>query len=102
MARDRRLTIVVKAAVVGSANTWAAQVDTGGQGDRTFTVALSPTGLPPATHYWCGWQMDPTDDSGMRTRLAAAVAAGNAFVYDGLTVDPQTVLAGLGLQRVVG
>ena len=48
-----RLFLLIRAAQQASFNTWfAANIDTLG-GDRTFTASLSPTGIAPATHYFC-------------------------------------------------
>lgn len=95
---SRRLTIVVVAAAAAAARVRAAEVDA--DTSNLFTAGLSPTGLPPATHYWCGWQAGAVGPA-LRTKLQALVDAGSAFVYDGEAVDPDAVLAALGLMRVV-
>lgn len=95
----RRLIIVVDADTAAVANARAAELDVAG-GAQTFTVGLSPSGNPPATAYWCSWQMTPGWDSGIRTRLQNAINANKARVYDGLTTTPEQVLAALGLRRL--
>ena len=50
---DARLLMLIPAARQGAITTWwDANIDPG-QGARTWGVALSATGSPPATHYWC-------------------------------------------------
>lgn len=100
MPHDRRLTIVVTAAIAAVANARAKEVDTVG-GERTFTEGLSLTGLPPATHYWCSWQMDDDWDARIKQKLQNAVDNGNAFVFNGNIRTPEWVLQQLGL-KVVG
>ena len=47
-----------------AANTQALSVDTVG-GAQTFRVPLSPTGLAPATHYWCDWALQPSEHTAL-------------------------------------
>ena len=48
----RRLFVVIPNASKASFNTWwANNIDTGGAGDKTFSIPLSATGNLPAT-YW--------------------------------------------------
>jgi len=98
-AYTRRLIIVVTASAAGAANARAKEVDPEG-GERAFTAGLSPTGEEPATHYWCSWALRESDDGAMRTKLAAAVAAGLARVFNGNARTPESVLAELGLAMV--
>jgi hypothetical protein len=96
---NRRLIIVVKAAAAAAANARAKELDSEG-GERTFTVGLSTTGLPPVTHYWCSWQMDDDWDARIKENLQNAVDNGNAWVFNGNIRTPEWVLQQLGLKRV--
>jgi len=52
----RRVFFIIRQSQRASFNTWwAANIDTGGAGDQTFSVPLSATGNLPATHWGaCG------------------------------------------------
>lgn len=95
-----RTLMVVTAADQDEANLHAAEL--GRPADLgTFTVGLSPTGEPPATHYVCASALTPAE----RERVEAL----RAVFPDAVLVDydldtepgrPDAVLAGLGLRRV--
>lgn len=93
-----RLLILIEAGVQNVANLQAAKVDTDGGGEQTFTVGLSPTGQPPATHYWCSWQMTPGERASFINFMEALVNSGRAWIYDGEVVTPAEILAEHGLQ----
>ncbi len=99
MASDRRLILVVEAAVAATANTRSKEVDTVG-GDKTFTVGLSASGSGPVTHYWCNWQMTLNEQTALLAKLQPTIDAGRARVFDAKSNEPEDVLATLGLKRV--
>lgn len=97
-----RLIIVIPAEFVSAANTAAAQLDSGGAGELTFTVPLYAAGQPqtvPAA-YWCSAEMSAD-------RAAQVTALGTQFT--GCVVEewnqsthparPAALLAELGLER---
>lgn len=57
----RRILFIVGNSRKATFNAWwAANIDTEGAGDQTFTVPLSATGLAPATHWAaCGAFTEP-------------------------------------------
>src|SRR5258705_219116 len=93
----QRLIIIVTAAAAAAANAKAAEIDPEG-GAQAFSVGLSVTGALPASHFWCSWQLTPGQEQGLRDRLAAAVAAGDARIYDGTALTPTAALADAALQ----
>jgi hypothetical protein len=99
-AFTRRAIIVIPAARLGQANNLAAQVDTGGHGDKTFRgLGLSATGVAPATHYWCSWQLTQAD----WTSLSAKFPDGSLGIryFDADLFNSEQVLTTLGLQRIL-
>lgn len=102
-AYTHRAIIVVTAGDRDQANADALAYDPDG-GDETFRVGLSATGNAPATHYWAStacrepvWQAFVSAEA-----LQAAKGAGRTrWLFDGLTVTPDTVLTTLGLQRLM-
>ncbi len=67
----KRFVIVVTKGQQIAANAKAKLVDTGqGIDDATWTVGLSPSGNPPATHLWCNWQMKPDEGDELQILLA--------------------------------
>lgn len=92
----KRNIIVVNAADAAAANTQATLVDILG-GANTFTVPLSATGSPPATHYWCNWAMTVAEDADIRARLQPLVNTNRVRIFDALTTTPEQVLVTLGL-----
>lgn len=116
----RRFIIVVRADLVAQANIAAnhASWDPDGAGDKTFTVALSASGIVPAQAYWCDASLTSGMAGAVKTRLMARGAtdaettliplgqtpASNRFaVFDadaGWT--PTLVLIACGLQRIGG
>lgn len=96
----QRAIIVVTAQVQNAANARAKEVDTVG-GERTFTMGLSATGTAPATHYWCGWWMQPAEYAGLSAKLNSMPQAGSrVWIYDGNTTSEEVVLTTMGLQRI--
>lgn len=96
---DQRMILVCAASVQGVANAQAKKVDTHG-GEFTFTVALSPSGLPPATHYWCNWQMTSEERTALEGYLAGLKNQGLGWAYDAVEYTPEQVLDERGLQRL--
>ena len=96
----QRAIIVVIAAAQSAANARAKQVDAVG-GERTFVNGLSPTGTAPATHYWCGWWMQPAEYASLSAKLNSMPQAGSrVWIYDGNTTSEEVVLTTMGLQRI--
>ena len=83
---------VVPAADKDGANAYTVS-DMGAEGD-TFTVGLSPTGLEPATHYWCDWLvLDP-----YTANIPALEIGYNVLTYAASVYTPQQVLDENGLK----
>jgi hypothetical protein len=99
MIKNRRLIIVIKAAIRAQANARAAELDREG-GENTFNVPLSISGNLPATHYWCSWQLDDDWDRQLKEKLQQVVTNGNAWVFNGNNRTPDSILTELGLQRI--
>lgn len=97
----KRLIIVVTEALASDANARAKEVDTVG-GEHTFSVGLSLTGRPPATHRWCNWALTTREHDRLLARLKTSIDAGLTRVFDGLTTTPDDVLRAVGLKRVDG
>lgn len=116
MAWSERLIIVIPAARQAVANGAAKHVEwDAAAGENTFTVGLSPTGLAPATHYWCNAALTPTLLVGVGNRLRASGAtvaeatplarsatpqAARLCVFDAADWGAEDVLSALGLKRV--
>lgn len=102
----RRALLVVRADLATQANARAAEVDTGGAGDKTFTVGLVPIGSAPGTApvaYWASWQMRPAQYTAIKNRLESLPnAASKVRVYDADQWTPEAVLADLGFERAQG
>jgi hypothetical protein len=99
----RRATIVILASDQHQANLDACQFDTGGEGDETFTVGLSPTGAEPATHYWASTVCTEQHWQAFKAQEAQQISLGPArtrWLFDGLTTTPDEVLATMGLKRL--
>lgn len=115
-----RYIIVVSAAQVAAAHRAVSkpEMDSGGKGDQTFTVPLSPDGKLPASHYWASWNMLPHQVKAFPSRLKEQGAKDSdvAVIPDKGTPastdyavfseadagwTPEKVLAALGLQRIV-
>lgn len=96
---NRRLLIVVTANIAANANSRAKEVDLIG-GEKTFNVGLSATGNLPATHYWCSWQLGDDWDARLKEKLKQAIDAGNAWVFNGNTRTPNSILTELGLKII--
>jgi hypothetical protein len=103
----RHLLIVVGAADAAAANARARLANP--EGGNWFDVPLSASGAAPATHYWCGVSLDDAEESGFRSLLASAIAAGRARVFvtrepgqseTAQRKDPEQALAALGLRRI--
>lgn len=97
-----RYLVIIPVAAQPQANALArSEFDSDG-GQKTFTVALSTTGKPPATHFWCSALFFRT---GPERLLAAKQIFPDAVVldYDGTTDPgfPQRTIATLGLKQVV-
>ncbi len=95
----RRAIVVVTADVATIANTQTKKLDTLG-GERTFTVGLSASGVAPATHYWCSWQLTPAQYTQLGTLLTTITGQAKAWLFDGATTTPEQVLTIMGLNRV--
>ncbi|MGZ4962535.1 MAG: hypothetical protein ACXWIU_06970 [Limisphaerales bacterium] len=97
-----RYLVILPAADQTQANALAkSEFDSDG-GEKTFTVALSATGKPPATHYWCSALFFR---SGPERLLAAQALFPDAVIldYDG-SADagfPQRAIQNLGLKQIV-
>lgn len=81
------------------ANIETKKVDIDG-GERTFTVRLSASGLPPATHFWCSWQMTDEIDVDLRRVLKTWIDSDEARVFNGNLRSREWVLSNIGLQRI--
>ena len=94
-----RLIIVQPSGASAMANVIAHSVDTIG-GLLTFRVPLSPTGLPPATHFWCDWAMQLGDRSSLVSQLGTITALLAPHIFDAAAFIPDQVLTTLGLARI--
>ncbi len=97
-----RYLVIIPAADQSQANALSkSEFDSDG-GEKTFSIGLSETGKPPATHYWCSALFFRT---GPERLLAAKAIFPDAVVvdYDGATDPgfPQRTIAELGLKQVV-
>ncbi len=97
-----RYLVIIPAADQSQANALSkSEFDSDG-GEKTFSIGLSATGKPPATHYWCSALFFRT---GPERLLAAKAIFPDAVVvdYDGATDPgfPQRTIAGLGLKQIV-
>jgi hypothetical protein len=92
-----RLIIVVTEAIANQANTHGRAEDPGGD---PFTVQLSPTGAPPATHRWCSWALRPGQVASLNARFGALADGARVRVFNGNQQTPEQVLAACGLQRL--
>jgi len=68
----KRVIVIVPKGQAIAANARAKQVDKVG-GGFTWTSELSPTGNAPATHYWCNWQMKPSEFNDLYQKLDEAI-----------------------------
>lgn len=101
--------------LAAAANAAAKHASFDPNGERTFTVGLSPTGLPPATAYWMSCQLTPAMATAIRARLRAAGATAaevtpvppgatptlaRVAVFDAEVWSAEEVLVAVGLRRV--
>jgi len=87
-----------------SAPWFNAQANALGNGGTGLVLALSSTGQGPATHGWCAVKLSEANDAAVAALMAANPDKGIVWrKYDvGLQPGyPDTVLAELGLKRIV-
>lgn len=97
-----RLLLVCPAAAVNSANQLARQLDPDPDCGDTFTAPLSANGLDPATYYWASPQV--TSETRLTIQSMSTAIPGSTVLDWDIEADPaypNTVLASLGLQRIV-
>lgn len=92
--------------IVSAANkAWFdAQAEALGNDGPALVLALSPTGQAPATHGWCAVKLSEANDAAVTALMAAN--PDKEIVWRKYDVGsqpgyPDTVLAGLGLKRIV-
>lgn len=105
-----RAIIVVAASVAVAANNAAKRAHLEGRADLTWGGAgLSPTGQPPATHYWCNWQFRPEVLQALKmliialppsVRNAIQIFELNSWDPEIAKPTPDEVLGLVGLQRI--
>ena len=84
------LIIVISVDEKDNAEQIAKEAD--GSVDNVFSLELSPTGTPPATHYWCGWTVTPEQHDVLKTI--------EGTIFDAEQTSPDEVLTQLGLQCI--
>lgn len=102
MSYTRRAIIVIKASDRLASNNVSrrATLDPIG-GSKTFTVPLVPisAGAPPATHYWCGWQVTQAQWDELWSEFREGNGKRQSRMYDGDVWNAEAVLADMGLMR---
>lgn len=91
----RRVILVVTATDRAQANA-DAQTAVPGCGPDTFTAGLVPAGSPPGTaptHYWCSWQVTPTEAAALADRFGRGNTRGRGF-HLGVAGDVPQIIAG--------
>lgn len=84
---SERAIIIITVGQLIAANVQAKLVDTV-RGEFTWTVELSPSGNPPATHYWCNWQMKPGELIQLK-HLLESIPGHNEQVFELSDSDPK-------------
>lgn len=95
---DKRLIIVITASKALEANDRASEIDTNRR--DIFIVGLSSNGNPPATHYWCSWQITDTINTRLRAKLQTLIDNNVARVFNGNILSREQVLSNTGLKRI--
>lgn len=81
-----------------------AQAEALGNDGPALVLSLSPSGQAPATHGWCGVSLSPEKEAQVQALIDANPSMNVIWRrYDLGTQSnyPKTVLAELGLQRIV-
>jgi hypothetical protein len=81
--------IVIPANEKEQANNFCKTIDVIG-GSNTFATELSPNGLDPITHYWCGWNC--TDEEYIQLQRYFG-----ENLFNGMELSSEQVLQILGL-----
>ena len=68
----KRVIVIITKGQAIAANAKSKEVDTIG-GEFTWTVGLSPNGKGNPTHYWCNWQMLPSEFDELHQELDDAI-----------------------------
>lgn len=89
---------------VENADWFNAQANALGNGGVALVLALSANGQEPATHGWCAVKLSEANDASVAALMAANPDKGIVWrKYDVGSQPgyPDTVLADLGLRRIV-